>query len=250
MLAVSACGRPRSKSLPSAYRVPLRHRLVDRVGQRRVRASCSRRDRRAPTDSVAIMPPAPVLFSITTCVPRISPILAPTTRAMMSDGPPGANPTTILIGLFGKAPCASATPGMTAATPKIAATTMARPRLQSCSCRILPVLVGRSLQAAAPSQASGLPWSLAHLTCAAARKREASWRTRNGSASSAPAGWAWRSPSISSSTATRSSRRTSTRRRWTPRAPPARRPSRRRPRSARPRASSSSRSATTTRPPR
>jgi hypothetical protein len=31
----------------------------------------------------------------------ISPILAPTTRLMMSDGPPGAKPTTMRIGLLG-----------------------------------------------------------------------------------------------------------------------------------------------------
>jgi hypothetical protein len=46
-------------------------------------------------------PPAPGLFSTMNCAPMISPILAPTTRAMMSDGPPGAKPTRTRIGLFG-----------------------------------------------------------------------------------------------------------------------------------------------------
>ena len=53
------------------------------------------------TCSVAILPPAPVRFSTKNCSPATLLRPAPTTRARMSVGPPGAKPTTSLTGLFG-----------------------------------------------------------------------------------------------------------------------------------------------------
>src|SRR5215470_8206570 len=50
---------------------------------------------------------APVRFSVTNCWPRICPILAPTTRAVMSAVEPAAKPLMICTGAVGKS-CAGA----------------------------------------------------------------------------------------------------------------------------------------------
>src|SRR5713226_9114885 len=55
-----------------------------------------------------MLPPAPARFSTTTCCPRLSPSVLATMRATVSVPPPGSKPTTIVIGLLGKTPCARA----------------------------------------------------------------------------------------------------------------------------------------------
>ena len=53
------------------------------------------------TNSAAMRPSAPVLFSTRTCWPSASETFGAITRARMSLPPPGANPTIHLIGLVG-----------------------------------------------------------------------------------------------------------------------------------------------------
>jgi hypothetical protein len=53
------------------------------------------------TRSVAMLPPEPVTFSITTGLPQASVSLSPTTRATVSAGPPGTKPTRMRSGLSG-----------------------------------------------------------------------------------------------------------------------------------------------------
>src|SRR5688572_15301004 len=53
------------------------------------------------TSSQPTMPFAPVRFSMITCCPQDSVSFWPTVRASRSDGPPGANGTTMRIGLTG-----------------------------------------------------------------------------------------------------------------------------------------------------
>ncbi len=60
------------------------------------------------TLSAAIDEPAPARFSMITGCPRKRPICSLYARATVSAAPPGANPTTSRIGLFGN-PCAAAT---------------------------------------------------------------------------------------------------------------------------------------------
>src|SRR5262245_38455171 len=57
--------------------------------------------------STAMLPPAPVRFSTSTCWPMLSLMNLATTRATVSVPPPGSKPTTMLIGFDGKV-CASA----------------------------------------------------------------------------------------------------------------------------------------------
>src|ERR1700730_16854949 len=52
-----------------------------------------------------IVPPAPVLFSITTCWPIVREICSPTTRAKKSNPPPGASGTMKRTGAAGYACC-------------------------------------------------------------------------------------------------------------------------------------------------
>jgi hypothetical protein len=54
------------------------------------------------TNSEAILPPAPGLFSTTTCCPHISDRRAPTMRPMPSMPPPGVNGTTSLMKRVGQ----------------------------------------------------------------------------------------------------------------------------------------------------
>src|SRR5215813_12737954 len=61
------------------------------------------------TISAPITPPPPARLSTTTVCLRVSLILAPTVRPVMSVAPPGANGTTTRIGFAGYA-CASAPP--------------------------------------------------------------------------------------------------------------------------------------------
>jgi hypothetical protein len=53
------------------------------------------------TDSVAMLLPAPGLFSITNCWPSRSESRWPIRRAMMSVAPPGGYPTTHFTGRVG-----------------------------------------------------------------------------------------------------------------------------------------------------
>jgi hypothetical protein len=46
---------------------------------------------------VAILPPAPALFSVTTCWPSCSLSVLAMMRDTVSVPPPGANPTTVVI---------------------------------------------------------------------------------------------------------------------------------------------------------
>src|SRR5262245_23180429 len=57
--------------------------------------------------SMARMPKAPGLFSITTGWPRIGRMCSPTMRMTMSVALPGPNGTTTLTGLFGYLSCAA-----------------------------------------------------------------------------------------------------------------------------------------------
>src|SRR5713226_2103559 len=67
------------------------------------------------TKSVAILPPAPALFSTRTCWPRLSPRFFCMMRATVSVPPPGANPTTIVTGRAGNVLCANAPPAQDSA---------------------------------------------------------------------------------------------------------------------------------------
>jgi hypothetical protein len=53
------------------------------------------------TSAVATLPLAPTLFSTTIGCPRLSLTFGPTSRAMMSTGPPGGKATITRIGLEG-----------------------------------------------------------------------------------------------------------------------------------------------------
>src|SRR5512143_3198804 len=68
------------------------------------------------TASVPVTPPCPERFSITIGCLRISDMRWPTTRAMMSFGPPGGKGTINLIDLLGKS-CAMADTGHSSAKP-------------------------------------------------------------------------------------------------------------------------------------
>src|SRR5512144_1118525 len=68
------------------------------------------------TASVPVTPPCPERLSMTIGCLRISDMRCPTTRAMMSFGPPGGNGTISLIDLLGKS-CAIANAGHSKANP-------------------------------------------------------------------------------------------------------------------------------------
>ena len=67
------------------------------------------------TRSVAMLPPEPATFSITTGLPQASVSLSPTTRATVSAGPPGTKPTRMRSGLSGELACANALPAVSSA---------------------------------------------------------------------------------------------------------------------------------------
>src|ERR1041384_837063 len=54
-----------------------------------------------------MVPPAPVLFSTTTCWPSSSPSFGAMIRAVVSVPPPGSKPTIVVMGFTGQV-CASA----------------------------------------------------------------------------------------------------------------------------------------------
>src|SRR5947207_2167873 len=71
--------------------------------------------------SEAMLPPAPGLFSTTTCWPHISDSLAPTTRPMVSTPPPGVNGTIMRTKRLGHAGWASAEGATVGASAEAAA---------------------------------------------------------------------------------------------------------------------------------
>src|SRR5712691_8571957 len=67
------------------------------------------------TKSVAILPPAPALFSTSTCCPMTSPTFFARMRATVSVPPPGWKPTTMVTGRLGYVPCPGAPPAQASA---------------------------------------------------------------------------------------------------------------------------------------
>src|SRR5262249_50186807 len=65
------------------------------------------------TLAAAMLDDAPARFSVTNCWPRICPILAPTTRAVMSAVEPAAKPLMTCTGAVGKSCACAATAGTT-----------------------------------------------------------------------------------------------------------------------------------------
>src|SRR5262245_49221932 len=78
-----------------------------------------------------MLPPAPGLFSTTTCWPHISASRAPRMRPMASMPPPGVNGTTSFTTRFGQAPWANAPAGATAGASAEAPTREIRRRRSS-----------------------------------------------------------------------------------------------------------------------
>src|SRR5262249_40520974 len=83
-----------------------------------------------------MLPPAPGLFSTTTCWPHISESRAPRMRPMASMPPPGVNGTMSFTTRFGQSPCPNTVPGATAGTRVEAAAKRSRGRRASMLSRL------------------------------------------------------------------------------------------------------------------